>query len=149
MRIEEEIKQVQFDDAYHKMVVNVMFTARFIELKFERIFKKHGLTSQQYNVLRILRGQYPRPICAGDVLTRMLDQSSNITRLMEKLLQKGLVERNINESNRRMHDIVITEKGLELLEKISPDFNELMEDYRNISSKEAESVSDLLDQFRG
>ena len=149
MRIEEEIKQSQFEDAYHKMVVNVMFTARFVELKFERIFKKHGLTSQQYNVLRILRGQFPQPICAGDVLSRMLDQSSNITRLMEKLLQKGLVERNINESNRRMHDIVITEKGLELLEKISPDFNELMEDYRNISSKEAESVSDLLDQFRG
>jgi len=149
MRIEDEIKQSQFEDAYHKMVVNVMFTARFIELKFERIFKKHGLTSQQYNVLRILRGQFPQPICAGDVLSRMLDQSSNITRLMEKLLQKGLVERNINESNRRMHDIVITDKGLELLGKISPDFNELMEDYRNISSVEAESVSDLLDQFRG
>ena len=149
MRIEEEIKQSQFEDAYHKMVVNVMFTARFIELKFERIFKKHGLTSQQYNVLRILRGQFPRPICAGDVLSRMLDQSSNITRLMEKLLQKGLVERKINETNRRMHDISITEKGLSLLEMISPDFNELMLGYQNISSDEAENVSDLLDQFRG
>ncbi len=149
MRIEVEIKQSQFEDAYHKMVVNVMFSARFIELKFERIFKKHGLTSQQYNVLRILRGQYPQPICAGDVLSRMLDQSSNITRLMEKLLQKGLVERKINELNRRMHDISITEKGLSLLEIIEPDFNELMLGYQNITSEEAEKVSDLLDQFRG
>ena len=149
MRIEEEIKQSQFEDAYHKMVVNVMFTARFIELKFERIFKKHGLTSQQYNVLRILRGQFPQPICAGDVLSRMLDQSSNITRLMEKLLQKGLVERKINELNRRMHDISITPNGLAVLEKIAPDFNEVMIDYRKIAPEQAEIVSDLLDQFRG
>jgi DNA-binding MarR family transcriptional regulator len=149
MRIEDQIKQSQFEDAYHKMVVNVMFTARFIELKFERIFKKHGLTSQQYNVLRILRGQYPKPICAGDVLSRMLDQSSNITRLMEKLLQKGLVERKINELNRRMHDISITPNGLAVLEKIAPDFNELMIDYRKIAPEQAEMVSDLLDQFRG
>ena len=68
---------------------------------------------------------------------------------MEKLLQKGLVERKINETNRRMHDISITEKGLSLLEMISPDFNELMLGYQNISSDEAENVSDLLDQFRG
>jgi DNA-binding MarR family transcriptional regulator len=149
MRIEDQIKQSQFEDAYHKMVVNVMFTARFIELKFERIFKKHGLTSQQYNVLRILRGQYPKPICAGDVLSRMLDQSSNITRLMEKLLQKGLVERKINEFNRRMHDISITPNGLAVLEKIAPDFNEVMIDYRKIAPEQAEIVSDLLDQFRG
>ncbi|MFY8131775.1 MAG: MarR family winged helix-turn-helix transcriptional regulator [Bacteroidia bacterium] len=149
MRIEDQIKQSQFEDAYHKMVVNVMFTARFIELKFERIFKKHGLTSQQYNVLRILRGQYPKPICAGDVLSRMLDQSSNITRLMEKLLQKGLVERKINELNRRMHDISITPNGLAVLEKIAPDFNEVMIDYRKIAPEQAEIVSDLLDQFRG
>ena len=149
MRIEDQIKQSQFEDAYHKMVVNVMFTARFIELKFERIFKKHGLTSQQYNVLRILRGQYPKPICAGDVLSRMLDHSSNITRLMEKLLQKGLVERKINELNRRMHDISITPNGLAVLEKIAPDFNEVMIDYRKIAPEQAEIVSDLLDQFRG
>ena len=149
MRIEDQIKQSQFEDAYHKMVVNVMFTARFIELKFERIFKKHGLTSQQYNGLRILRGQYPKPICAGDVLSRMLDQSSNITRLMEKLLQKGLVERKINEFNRRMHDISITPNGLAVLEKIAPDFNEVMIDYRKIAPEQAEIVSDLLDQFRG
>jgi DNA-binding MarR family transcriptional regulator len=149
MKIEDEIKQVQFIDNRHKMVVNIMFTARFIEGKLERLFKKYGITSQQYNVLRILKGQFPEPICAGDVLSRMLDRSSNITRLMEKLLSKNLVTRKVKDDNRRMHEIVITQEGIELLDKIFPEFNQIMSEHIDISEQNAGLVSDLLDQFRG
>lgn len=149
MKIEDEIKQVQFIDNRHKMVVNLMFTARFIEGKLERLFKKYGITSQQYNVLRILKGQYPDPICAGDVLTRMLDRNSNITRLMEKLLAKNLVTRKVKDDNRRMHEIVITQEGIQLLDQIFPEFNQIMSEYLGISDTEAGLVSDLLDKFRG
>lgn len=149
MRIEDEIKQASFSSPFQKAVINIYFTASWLQYRGELVFKKYGLTAPQYNVLRILKGQHPRPICAGDVLSRMIDKSSNITRLVDKLLEKGLVDRKVNESNRRMQDLTITDKGLQLLESMRPEVEENNLSLQNLSEEEATQLSDLLDKIRG
>src|SRR5258705_11570014 len=117
--IEEEIKQhKKFDSEYEKAAVNIMFTSSWLYNMNASRMKKHDITPEQYNVLRILRGSYPKPLMLGNVTCRMVDKSSNATRLVEKLRQKHYVERELCETNLRQVDIVITEKGLALLTKI-------------------------------
>src|SRR5215212_1605144 len=118
MRLEEAIQQKNFDNEYIKLVLNIMYTGNWLHLLQTRRLKKYGLSHQQFNVLRILRGQSPKVASVGLVLSRMLEPSSNITRLVDKLEQKGLVSRCENKDNRRMQDLKITKEGLDLLKKI-------------------------------
>ncbi|WP_310590368.1 MarR family transcriptional regulator [Dyadobacter sp. NIV53] len=113
------------------------------------LFREHDLTLQQYNVLRILRGQQSNAIKVSDIAERMLDKNSNTSRLVDKLLVKGLAERTSCPSDRRAVDVIITEHGLDLLAKIDP----LLEEWENkmsatITPEEAESISALLDKMR-
>src|SRR5689334_17825108 len=104
--IEEEIKQEKkFATEYEKAAVNIMFTSSWLYNINAGRMKKHGITPEQYNVLRILRGSYPKPLMLGSVTCRMVDKASNATRLVEKLRQKGHVERELCETNRRQVDI--------------------------------------------
>ena len=117
--IEEEIKQQKkFSNEYEKAAVNIMFTSGWLYNINAARFKEFGITPEQYNVLRILRGSHPKPLMLGDVTCRMLDKSSNATRLVEKLRLKGFVKRELCPTNRRQVDIIITEKGLSLLTKL-------------------------------
>lgn len=92
MKIEDAIKQSKFKNEYEKLVVNILYTAGWIELEISRIFKEYGITIQQYNILRILRGQYPKPATINMLIDRMIDKMSNASRLVDKLLAKKLVE---------------------------------------------------------
>lgn len=149
MKLEDEIKQKKFKSPYHKLGLNIMFTAGWMSLNNTRLFKKHGITHQQYNVLRILRGQYPNAASVGNVLSRMLDKSSNITRLVDKLADKKLVNRCENPDNRRMQELRITEKGLELLLVIDPQLEEVQKILQTVTESEAQILNDLLDKLRG
>lgn len=148
MKIEEEIKG-KFKDEYHKAMVNIIYTNGWISNLNLQVLKPFGISMQQYNVLRILRGQYPNPAMLSLIQERMLDKSSNATRLVEKLRLKGLVERSLCENNRRKVDILITQEGLDLLKAADLKMEEshkVVEE--RITPEEAATLNELLNRIR-
>lgn len=149
MRLEEEIKQENFRNEFHKLAVNIIFTHSWLIHKINQTLSKFDLTPQQFNLLRILRGQYPSPASISLLKERMLDKMSDASRLVDRLIQKGLVERKICEKDRRRVDVIITKKGLSILEKIDLKNEEMDSSLKNISKSEAKQLNDLLDKLRG
>ena len=147
--IEEEIKQnKKFESEHHKAEINIMFTSSWLYNRTAGRLKKHGITPEQFNVLRILRGSYPKPLMLSNVTCRMIDKSSNATRLVEKLRQKGYVKRELCETNRRQVDIVITDKGLALLAKIDNEAADWLDTLKAITKAEAQELNRILDKLR-
>lgn len=149
MRIEEEIQSTNFEDNYHKVVINVSYTYGWLNNVLRCQFEKHKLTNQQFNVLRILRGQYPKPATVNLIKERMIDKMSDASRIVDRLVQKGLVSRCTNNKDRRAVDIRISEQGLEVLAKMDKEFKtkELLKN--NLTEEEAVQLNDLLDKLRG
>jgi DNA-binding MarR family transcriptional regulator len=149
MKIEEEIKQrKKFVSNKEKALVNLLFTSNWYNNSSNDLFKTHDMTTQQYNVLRILRGQLPAAVTCGEIKEVMLDKNPDLTRLIDRLVQKDLVIRSFNENNRRQVLVKISKKGLALLTKIDPEVNKQTESFK-INEKEAELLSNLLDKLRG
>jgi DNA-binding MarR family transcriptional regulator len=148
--IEEEIKQKKFPNIYVKTDVNLLFTCGWLQNEQTRFFKKYGLSMQQYNVLRILRGQHPKAVMLNQITERMIDKMSNATRLVEKLKQKGLVTRETSSISRRQVDINITETGLALLDKIDKamNTNDTPAHFTNLTINELEQLNVFLDKIR-
>jgi DNA-binding MarR family transcriptional regulator len=149
MKLEDEIKQNSFRNEYHKLAVNLIFTHSWLMSKIYEMLDEYDLTPQQFNLLRILRGQYPKPASITLLKERMLDKMSDASRLVERLLAKGLVERKICPEDRRKVDVIITKKGLKLLEKIDKTDNEMDNYLKNLSEVEAKKLNELLDKLRG
>lgn len=149
MKLEEEIKQKKFKSEQQKLAINLVYTYNWINYNHQQWFKDKDITLQQYNVLRILRGQYPSVCNLKLIKERMLDRMSDASRIVEKLVSKDLVERKESPGDRRNVEIVITEKGLSLLGTL--DF--LDEDYKqifkNLSMAEIKTLNLLLDKARG
>ncbi|KAA5547799.1 MarR family winged helix-turn-helix transcriptional regulator [Adhaeribacter rhizoryzae] len=148
MKLEAEIKQQEFKTPYHRMMVNIMFTANWIHKDLSCQLRPFDISLQQHNVLSILKGQYPVPCTLGLIQERMLDRESNATRLVDKLLLKGLVDRCQCPYNRRKVDIVITPTGLELLEKTKPILGTIENRYKTLTAEEATLLGNLLDKLR-
>lgn len=149
MTLEEAIQQDKFESEFHKAGINILFTSSWLYNINATRLKLHGVTPEQYNVLRILRGSHPKPLMLADITSRMIDKSSNATRLVEKLRQKGLVRREICENNRRQVDIVVTPKGQEVLARIDKDSDAWLATLKNISKAEAQELNRILDKLRG
>ena len=149
MKIEEELKSSQFRDENQKATLNVLFTAAWLYNRISADLKKYGLYHEQYNVLRILRGQKNSPVCQKEILCRMINKSSNLTRILAKLKTKKLINVNVSEADRREYMITISGKGLDLLQEIDKDFNRLPKDFVNLSESEAFHLNALLDKMRG
>jgi DNA-binding MarR family transcriptional regulator len=149
MRIEDEIKQEKFKSEYHKLAVNLKFTTSWLYSSHMKVLRKCGLSVQQFNVLRILRGQQPKPSSLLLIKERMLDKESNASRLIDKLESAGHISRIQCPKNRRQVDITITQQGLELLEKISPEIEQLSMSEISLTESEAQTVNLLLDKLRG
>ncbi|ADB36429.1 MarR family winged helix-turn-helix transcriptional regulator [Spirosoma linguale] len=150
MSIETDIKQsTPFKSPYQRVLVNLMYTSNWIAGSQTQLLKPFKLTLQQYNVLRILRGQYPNPIKVSEITERMLDKMSNASRLVDKLLAKKLVLRTECPSDRRAVDVIITEKGLALLKQLDTHQDALNRSFQEkLTVEEAESLSLLLDRLR-
>jgi DNA-binding MarR family transcriptional regulator len=149
MKLEQEISQKNFRNNHHKAIVNLIFTYNWLYERHSNLLKPYGVTIQQFNLLRILRGQYPNPTTVKLIKERMLDKMSDASRLVEKLRAKEMVDRNICPKDRRTVDVIITEKGLKLLEEIDKkekDFNQLLS---NLESGEIDQLNVLLDKLRG
>lgn len=148
MSLEHDIKQEKFESEFHKVAVNILFTSSWLyNINADRL-KAHDITPEQYNVLRILRGSHPKALMLAEVTCRMIDKSSNATRLVEKLRLKGLVKREICEGNRRQVDIFITDKGLAILKKVDAEESEWIATLKNISKTEAQELNRILDKLR-
>jgi DNA-binding MarR family transcriptional regulator len=148
MKLEEEIKQSKFSSEKHKLVVNLIYTTNWMMYNHTAVLKPFDISPQQYNVLRILRGQHPNPAMLALIQERMLDKSSNATRLVEKLRLKGLVTRNLCEHNRRQVDILITEKGLQLLKIMDKTMENQRKIFDFIKEEDAQFINDILDKLR-
>lgn len=149
MSIETDIKQTKFRNPHHRMALNLLYTTNWMANSQACLLKPYDLTSQQYNVLRILRGQYPNPVRVNDIIERMLDKMSNASRLVDKLLLKGLVKRTECPHDRRAVDVVITEAGMEILSDLDKMQDSWENQLRNLSEQEANQLSNLLDKLRG
>lgn len=148
MGIEEDIKQPKFKSIFNKAIVNILFTNGWIQQKQIEIFKPYGLTAPQFNILRILRGQHPHPATVNLLIDRMLDKSSNASRIVDRLESKGLVIRRQCTHDRRAVDVLISDKGLALLEKVDKKQEEWEADIRNLTDDECQQLSFLLDKMR-
>ncbi|HYM19422.1 MAG TPA: MarR family transcriptional regulator [Candidatus Kapabacteria bacterium] len=149
MKIEEEIKQPKFRSEFHKLVINVSFTSNWLTRIGMQILKPYKLTTQQFNVLRILRGQYPKPSSINLITDRMIDKMSNASRLVDKLVAKGLVDRTVCPNDRRQVDVLITEKGSKLLTELDEKIGTWETHIEGLNEKEAKQLNILLDKMRG
>ena len=148
MRLEEEIKQKSFQSEYHKLAVNLQFTANWLSALHSKELRSFGISPQQFNVLRILKGQFPNPSSLILIRERMLDKESNASRLIDKLEKAKLTKRVQCPNDRRQVEITITEKGLELLEQINPIVESLKSTLTGLNEEEAKGLNHLLDKLR-
>lgn len=149
MELENEIASTKFDDNVHKSVVNVIYTYGWVTNLIRQHLDKYNITMQQFNILRILRGQHPEPATVNLLKDRMLDKMSDASRIVERLVQKGLVSRCTNVKDRRAVDIKISVQGLEILQKLDTEMvtKDLIKG--TITDEEAGLLSSLLDKMRG
>lgn len=149
MKIEEAIKQqTGFKDEYQKLVVNLLYTASWLNGIQSRFFKEFGLTVQQYNILRILKGQKGGSLSIQSITNRMIDKMSNSSRIVDRLKNKGLVDRVSCPEDRRQVEVSITPKGEKLLEEVGKKMDIFHGATHEISVEEAQTINNLLDKLR-
>lgn len=149
MKIEEVIKSTIALDAAKKVILNFMYTQNVIGDKFHEILKPYDISREQYNVLRILRGQKGKPANMCVIQERMLSKSSNTTRLIDKLLLKDFVTREVCPDNRRKIEVTITQKGLDILTELDPIVVEHEQFFaNNLTPQELEQLNTLLEKYR-
>jgi len=149
MRIDDEIQSSKFEDNYHKAVININYTYSWLNNFLRERFEKYNLTPQQFNILRILRGQYPKPATVNLLKERMIDKMSDASRIVDRLVQKGLVSRCTNNKDRRAVDIRISDTGLDILAKLDSEMKTKDLLQNNLTEEEAATLSGLLDKLRG
>lgn len=149
MEIEKEIYSNKFENNHQKVIINLIYTYGWITNLLKQKLNRHKITLQQYNILRILRGQHPNPATINLLKERMLDKMSDASRIVERLVQKELVKRCINDKDRRAVDILISPKGLEILKTLDIQMSSREILKKNLSDEDAELLSSLLDKMRG
>jgi uncharacterized lipoprotein YddW (UPF0748 family)/predicted transcriptional regulator len=147
MALENEINQRRFRNEYQKARLNILYTSNWLAEKISIIFDKWDITPRQFNILRILRGE-GKPLSTLQIRQRMLDKMSDTSRIVDRLVRKGMVRKTSNAADRRLVDVVITPRGRKLLEKIDPLENEMDKMMTTLSLEEASVLSRLLDKLR-
>ena len=148
MGISEDIRQDSFRNNRLKAHINILYSYNWLRDKITPTFKTHGLLEQHFNVLKIVKGSHPKKVSPGYIIEVMLDKKRDLTRLVDKLVKLGLLDRNTNAVNRRKVEISITEKGLALVEQIDKELINIEEGLMNLNEEEAGLLSDLLDKMR-
>jgi DNA-binding MarR family transcriptional regulator len=147
MSIEKDIQQQAFRNEYQKATVNIIFSAGWLNERIKNFFEPEDITPQQYNILRILRGT-KEPLSTLQIRERMLDKMSDTSRIVERLQKKGLVEKKVCPADKRLVDVVISKKGLSLLDKLDRKNVELDSLLKGLSPEEAKTLNNLLDKMR-
>ncbi len=148
MSIDKDIQQAKFRNVYQKAGINLIYTLGWMKDKTKCIFDEEDITSQQFNILRILRGSFPDPLSTLQIRERMLEKMSDTSRIVDRLITKGLVKKITCKADRRLVDVIITDKGKKLLERLDAKQDEIDNVLSNLTEKEAALLSDLLDKIR-
>ena len=149
MGIKEDIKQVRdFRNDYQMAAVNIIYTCNWMTEAFKQMLEPYDITHQQYNVLRILKGSYPEPISTLEIRSRMLDKMSDVSRMVDRLVLKELVTKTPCPSDKRLVDVLLSEKGHALLQQMSVFDKEMDNQLNNLTPEEARHLSQLLDKIR-
>ena len=149
MKIEDILKSTVPMDNSKKIILNVLYTQNVITENFNEILKPYDISGEQYNVLRILRGQKGNPSNMCMIQERMLAKTSNTTRLVDKLLLKELVTRKVCPENRRKIEVLITQKGLDVLKELDPKVTQHEESFsKNLNVEEINLLNQLLEKYR-
>jgi DNA-binding MarR family transcriptional regulator len=147
MGLERDINQAKFANEYQKALVNIIFTYNWVNERTKRVFEEEDLTGQQFNILRILRGAH-EPLSTLQIRQRMLDRMSDTSRIVDRLVRKGLVKKTVNKQDKRLVSVTITARGLTLLKRLDGREKELFAVLNNLSQAEAETLNGLLDKIR-
>jgi len=148
MGIEKDINQSRFRNIYQKANINLIYTVFWIREKNRWIFESEDITPQQFNILRILRGSFPDPLSTLQIRERMLEKMSDTSRIVDRLISKGLVKKVTCKLDRRLVDVIITDKGKKLLERLDAKQDELDAALKSLTEEEAATLSNLLDKIR-
>ena len=148
MGIEKDINQGKFISARQKAMINIIYSYGWIIEKIKDYLAKEDITHQQFNILRILRGSHPKPLSTLQIRERMLDKMSDTSRIVDRLVAKGLVKKSTCPTDKRLVDVIITEKGQKILKRIDMESDQISEIMGKLSEKEAEMLSLLLDKLR-
>ena len=147
MGIEKDIQQTNFRNEFQKMGINIIYTANWLNEKMGQILATEDITQQQYNILRILRGS-DAPLSTLKIRERMLDKMSDTSRIVDRLIVKGLVEKTACLKDKRLVDITVSKKGLQLLEKLDSLNDHIDSVLKGVSEKEANTMNQILDKLR-
>jgi DNA-binding MarR family transcriptional regulator len=149
MRIEDELK-VHFRNDYHRVIINLTYSVNHLNYQFLQQLKKHKLTDQQYNILMVLSTfNNSGPVSIGFIKERMLDKNSDVSRIVDRLVEKELVSRKENATDRRQKDLEITEKGAALIAEMGYCEKETDKLFQNLTLEEVQELNYLLDKLRG
>ena len=147
MGIEKDIQQTNFRNEFQKMSINIIYTANWLNEKMGQILATEDITQQQFNILRILRGS-ECPLSTLKIRERMLDKMSDTSRIVDRLIVKDLVEKTACVKDKRLVDITVTKKGLQLLEKLDALNEQIDSILKGVSEKEATTINQILDKLR-
>ena len=147
MSLEKDISQASFRNDYQKAIINLIYTYNWMNEKMKKVFDKEDITAQQYNILRILRGA-GKPISTLQIRERMLDKMSDTSRIVDRLVLKGLAQKNTCKNDKRLVDVSISAKGKKLLENIDQHEKDMDAIFGNLSGTEAKTLNKLLDKIR-
>lgn len=148
MKLEQAIQSSKFKSEVHKAGLNIMYTAWWLKTIGYKELKEFGLTHEQYNVLRILKGKHPNQMCVKDLAGRMIEKNSNVPRIIDRLEEKKLVERSQGCEDARQTVMSLTEAGITILESSTNQLNGLWEEKLSLTETEAETLNNLLEKFR-
>lgn len=145
--LEKLITQKTFENENQRGLISLIFIGNWITSRHQQFFKRYGITMQQFNILRILRGQHPQAASINILKERMLDKMSDVSRLVERLRKADLVERKNSEMDRRAVDVRINDKGLQLLKLIDTEIKLLDNTLQSLNEKEVIQLNKLLDKM--
>ena len=148
MKLEDAIKSTKFRDSRHKATLNLLYTSYWLKNQFSQAMKENGLTMEQFNVMRILKGRHPEHLCVKDIASRMIEKSSNVPRIVDRLLEKKLVKRTTSRIDKRETLVQLTPKGIEQLEAANIVIDGISEQVVGVDEAEAAQLSELLEKFR-
>ncbi len=147
MSIDKDINQSKFRSEYQKATVNLIYTHNWMTEQCKQIFATEGLTMQQFNILRILRGS-PTPLSTLQIRERMLDKMSDSSRIVDRLVIKGVAKKVVCKKDKRLVDVTITEKGRKILQKLDLQDENMDRILSNITIEEAQTLNSILDKIR-
>ncbi len=148
MKLEEAIKSTRFKTEVHKAGLNILYTAWWLKTTMSNILKEYGLTHEQYNVLRILKGKHPNQMCVRDIACRIIEKNSNVPRIIDRLELKKLVKRTTSPNDKRETVIIITSAGINILEIATVKINKLFDDIIVMDETSATTLNNLLERIR-